>query len=377
MFDTLFVIESVPGGLDLKAIMTGDKLNVVFFCFLRPSSSSVDSLLRLRGRLLLDHEALSCLLVLLFVDEPKLNTSRLHRVLRNLCYHSQTRGWVIRSLLSILQRSSESEVCVETSRLEDSRGKRSIQGACGGKSSATSSLSSSSSSSSLELLNRVESRSSSQLSWLSVSMDAALGCRTNIFQIQRVSGRKHADRHSAGGSTGSGTLGGGVSGTAAGVTCAGGGGSTVHIHPQAAPVVCRHVLDTLIQLAKARVSLSLYMLHNVFYMLFCMNRKKGHLRFYNLSPFFIVFPFRCFPATSPSSAVRICQHLLLIWTLVFVQSPLVAEVEELALGQVRSLRATPPPMPLTPKTPWAPLPLLSSLWEFPQIFGICWSSWTT
>ncbi|KAG8002696.1 E3 ubiquitin-protein ligase HUWE1 [Nibea albiflora] len=213
----------------------------------RPSSSSVDSLLRLRGRLLLDHEALSCLLVLLFVDEPKLNTSRLHRVLRNLCYHSQTRGWVIRSLLSILQRSSESEVCVETSRLEDSRGKRSIQGGCGGKGSATSSLPSSSSSSSLELLNRVESRSSNQLSWLSVSMDAALGCRTNIFQIQRVSGRKHADRHSAGGSTGSGTL--GVSGTAAGVTCAG-GGSTVHIHPQAAPVVCRHVLDTLIQLAK-------------------------------------------------------------------------------------------------------------------------------
>uniref|UniRef100_A0A665X418 E3 ubiquitin-protein ligase HUWE1 n=1 Tax=Echeneis naucrates TaxID=173247 RepID=A0A665X418_ECHNA len=192
----------------------------------RPSSSSVDSLLRLRGRLLLDHEALSCLLVLLFVDEPKLNTSRLHRVLRNLCYHSQTRGWVIRSLLSILQRSSESEVCVETSRLEDSRGKRSTQGGSGGKGSTIPSLPSSSSSSSLELLNRVESRSSSQLSWLSVSMDAALGCRTNIFQIQRASGRKHADRHSAG------------------------GGSTVHIHPQAAPVVCRHVLDTLIQLAK-------------------------------------------------------------------------------------------------------------------------------
>lgn len=232
-------------------------LNEWMICFCRPSSSSVDSLLRLRGRLLLDHEALSCLLVLLFVDEPKLNTSRLHRVLRNLCYHSQTRGWVIRSLLSILQRSSESEVCVETSRLEDTRGKRSSQGGCGGKGSAASSLSSSSSSSSsssLELLNRVESRSSSQLSWLSVSMDAALGCRTNIFQIQRASGRKHADRHSAGSSSGSGTLGGGVSGTATGVTCSGGGGSTVHIHPQAAPVVCRHVLDTLIQLAKVRVS---------------------------------------------------------------------------------------------------------------------------
>uniref|UniRef100_A0A8C7QQZ7 E3 ubiquitin-protein ligase HUWE1 n=1 Tax=Oncorhynchus mykiss TaxID=8022 RepID=A0A8C7QQZ7_ONCMY len=222
----------------------------------RPSSSSVDSLLRLRGRLLLDHEALSCLLVLLFVDEPKLNTSRLHRVLRNLCYHSQTRGWVIRSLLSILQRSSESEVCVETTRLEDARGKRTAggQGGYGGSKGSTTAATASASlsSSSLELLNRVESRSSSQLSWLSVSMDAALGCRTNIFQIQRASGRKHADRHSAGGTSGGpgGTLGGGVQGSAAGMTCAGGGGSTVHIHPQAAPVVCRHVLDTLIQLAK-------------------------------------------------------------------------------------------------------------------------------
>ena len=224
----------------------------------------MDSLLRLRGRLLLDHEALSCLLVLLFVDEPKLNTSRLHRVLRNLCYHSQTRGWVIRSLLSILQRSSESEVCVETTRLDDARGKRNPQGGCAAKSAAaaaaasslssssSSSSSSASSSSSLELLNRVESRSSSQLSWLSVSMDAALGCRTNIFQIQRASGRKHADRHSTGG-TGPGALGagvGGITGPSPGVTCTGGGGSTVHIHPQAAPVVCRHVLDTLIQLAK-------------------------------------------------------------------------------------------------------------------------------
>uniref|UniRef100_A0A8C3HVR6 HECT, UBA and WWE domain containing E3 ubiquitin protein ligase 1 n=1 Tax=Chrysemys picta bellii TaxID=8478 RepID=A0A8C3HVR6_CHRPI len=184
----------------------------------RPSGSTVDSLLRLRGRLLLDHEALSCLLVLLFVDEPKLNTSRLHRVLRNLCYHGQTRGWVIRSLLSILQRSSESEPCLETPKgPPDERGKRAAKaGAPEGRP--------------LELLHKMEARSSGQLSWLSVSMDAALGCRTNIFQIQRAGGRKHTEKHAAG--------------TAA--------GAAVHIHPQAAPVVCRHVLDTLIQLAKVR-----------------------------------------------------------------------------------------------------------------------------
>ncbi|VFV46722.1 e3 ubiquitin-protein ligase huwe1 [Lynx pardinus] len=183
----------------------------------RPSGSNVDTLLRLRGRLLLDHEALSCLLVLLFVDEPKLNTSRLHRVLRNLCYHAQTRHWVIRSLLSILQRSSESELCIETPKLSSGEEK--------GKKSSKSCGSSSHEHRPLDLLHKMESKSSNQLSWLSVSMDAALGCRTNIFQIQRSGGRKHTEKHAS-------------------------SGSTVHIHPQAAPVVCRHVLDTLIQLAK-------------------------------------------------------------------------------------------------------------------------------
>uniref|UniRef100_A0A8C5R785 HECT-type E3 ubiquitin transferase n=1 Tax=Leptobrachium leishanense TaxID=445787 RepID=A0A8C5R785_9ANUR len=181
----------------------------------RPAGSNVDSLLRLRGRLLLDHEALSCLLVLLFVDEPKLNTSRLHRVLRNLCYHAQTRNWVIRSLLSILQRSSESELCIETPKTPiggpDKRGAKTCPSGHDNRP--------------LELIPSCASKNSNQLSWLSVSMDAALGCRTNIFQIQRTLGRKHTEKHAA---------------------C----GSTVHIHPQAAPVVCRHVLDTLIQLAK-------------------------------------------------------------------------------------------------------------------------------
>uniref|UniRef100_A0A672V4E9 E3 ubiquitin-protein ligase HUWE1 n=1 Tax=Strigops habroptila TaxID=2489341 RepID=A0A672V4E9_STRHB len=183
----------------------------------RPSTGNVDNLLRLRGRLLLDHEALSCLLVLLFVDEPKLNTSRLHRVLRNLCYHAATRGWVVRSLLSILQRSSESELCLEAPRAPP---------ATTGTTSTTSTTASSSEPRALDLMHRVEARSSGQLSWLSVSMDAALGCRTNIFQIQRIPGRKHTEKHGAA------------------------AGSAVHIHPQAAPVVCRHVLDTLIQLAK-------------------------------------------------------------------------------------------------------------------------------
>ena len=62
---------------------------------------------RFRGRQLLDNEALSCLLILLFVEEPKLNTIRLHRVLRNLCYHIPTRQWVTQSLLAIMDKTKE------------------------------------------------------------------------------------------------------------------------------------------------------------------------------------------------------------------------------------------------------------------------------
>lgn len=63
--------------------------------------------LRLRGRQLLDHESMACLLVLLFVDEPKINTLRLHRVIRNLCYHGSTREWIVKALLSIMERSND------------------------------------------------------------------------------------------------------------------------------------------------------------------------------------------------------------------------------------------------------------------------------
>ena len=73
------------------------------------------SLSKFKGRQLLDHEALSCLLILLFVDEPKLNIGRLHRVLRNLSQHPTTRQWVIQSLLTIMERTRENRD-VEVSR---------------------------------------------------------------------------------------------------------------------------------------------------------------------------------------------------------------------------------------------------------------------
>ncbi|RUS89503.1 hypothetical protein EGW08_002736 [Elysia chlorotica] len=229
---------------------------------------------KVKGRFMLDAEALTCLLVLLFIDEPKLNTSRLHRVLRNLCYHGPTRAWLIRALLSIVQRAGDNNtgpsavtaaansLCVEgtpaaamsaTSCYKDKgKGKKSASSAATvASSSATMSFSSSSvtsldSTASMQLLDgsgggggggsnahvpgaflQVSNPSSAAGGyWLSISLEAALGCRANVFQIQRASGGK---RH-------------------AGSLAAAGG--NINIHPQAAPVVCRHAFDTLISLAK-------------------------------------------------------------------------------------------------------------------------------
>lgn len=67
----------------------------------------------------------------------------------------------------------------------------------------------------------------SQSAWLSFGMDAALGCRANVFQVQHSTTSKR------------------VSGASSGA------GGNVNIHPQAAQLVCQHVMDTLIYLSKA------------------------------------------------------------------------------------------------------------------------------
>ncbi|XP_054925199.1 E3 ubiquitin-protein ligase HUWE1 isoform X3 [Dermacentor andersoni] len=166
-----------------------------------------------RGRQLLDHEALACLLVLLFVDEPRLNTGRLHRVLRNLCYHPPTRHWVVKSLLSILEKTKENKPLEAAGASLDSTAIAGANAASPGSQQQTARGKKLSKGQSAGLQQQ-------QPSWLSISLDAALGCRTSVFQIVRhCSSRRPCPQ--------------------------------VTIHPQASPVVCRHVLDTLISLAKS------------------------------------------------------------------------------------------------------------------------------
>lgn len=94
-----------------------------------------------QGCPLLDHESLSSILVLLFFDQIKFNTLRLHRVIRNLCYHVPTREWIIRSLIAIMEKSNDEK---NKSNLSGPRPK-----------------------------------------WLNLRLDAALGTRDNLFNIRQ------------------------------------------------------------------------------------------------------------------------------------------------------------------------------------------------
>lgn len=58
---------------------------------------------------LLDPDSLATLLLLLFIDDTKLNFSRLHRIIRNLCYHAPTREWIVTALLSIINKTNEDD----------------------------------------------------------------------------------------------------------------------------------------------------------------------------------------------------------------------------------------------------------------------------
>ncbi|XP_015767939.1 PREDICTED: E3 ubiquitin-protein ligase HUWE1-like [Acropora digitifera] len=172
------------------------------------------------GRHLLDHEALACLLVLLFVEEPRLNTGRLHKVLRNLCYHEETRSWLINAMIAILRRTSGQNPdgsCPVTSIETSTRGEHS----------------SSSQSDRTESLCRLDeylqtqehcasnSKASKQHSWLSFGVRTSLGSRTNVFCIKRQ-GKAGLERS-----------------------------TFVSIHPHASQFVWKHVLDALLFLAKS------------------------------------------------------------------------------------------------------------------------------
>ncbi|CAH1960706.1 unnamed protein product [Acanthoscelides obtectus] len=159
--------------------------------------------MKIRGRQLLDHDGISCLLILLFTDDPHLNKLRLHRVIRNLCYHGPTREWIINALLSIIEKS------VHTIP-DENLNKPSRKGPKPGP------LSSKLVTDSKHLQNGGH--------WLTIRTEAALGCAANVFIVNKTTGKK-CDKPN--------------------------GSSVIAIHPQAAPIICKNTLDLFTSLAKA------------------------------------------------------------------------------------------------------------------------------
>ena len=175
---------------------------------------------KFRGRQLLDYEGLSCLLILLFIDDSKLNTNRLHRILRNLCYHAPTRDWVVKCLLSILEKANTHSTSEAVSSVVP--GQVETPAASGSNTPTPAKMRKSLSGKASE---SKDSRGVGQPSWLNISMDAALGFRANVFQVQRSA---HQGKKSSGA-----------------------GSASIAVHPQASPVVCRHTLEVLIYLARS------------------------------------------------------------------------------------------------------------------------------
>ena len=139
--------------------------------------------------------------------------NRLHRVVRNLSYHAPTRAWIVDSLLSVLSRTNEQlhldEVDVRPKEkwtkkrmlLQESPGEACFSNPGEDNQSVMSDLP----------------------AWLNIYLCAALGSQTNVFRVSRSTSRHHSLRSSPG---------------------------SISIHPQACPIICRHVLDILISLAK-------------------------------------------------------------------------------------------------------------------------------
>ena len=141
------------------------------------------------GRQLLDHESLACLLVLLFIDDTRLNTAKLHKVVRNLCIHGPSRAWIIKALLSILEKVSGKPDTTTTSCLsiEPVRSNKAI---AVGQGAALKNSSLNTSTNSIDQIKSSTAMISYQPSWLTMSIDGAFGSKTNVFTIYRSNTKK-------------------------------------------------------------------------------------------------------------------------------------------------------------------------------------------
>ena len=159
---------------------------------------------------MLDQEALTCLLILLFLDQSRLHNNRLHRIVKNLSQHLPTRAWILHSLLAIVRETSSSTVSAIPSTFPR------ISATCPMPPPLTPKKGGAESSGATSTILVTSTPLSTHITaphWLNISISAALGSHARVFQFE----------HS------------GKIGT----------GAKIHIHPLASITVCNNVLDLL------------------------------------------------------------------------------------------------------------------------------------
>ena len=176
---------------------------------------------------MLDQEALTCLLVLLFLDQNRLHNNRLHRIVKNVSQHQPTRAWILSSLLAIIRETSTVPTTPPTrprlttacpmpppltpkrdSALSDHHSSSSSHGAA--LVTSTPNMAAPSSSSPHHI--------STSPHWLNLSINAALGSHAKVFAFEH-SGKV-------------------------------GPNTKIHVHPLAAVSICGNILELLIFLAR-------------------------------------------------------------------------------------------------------------------------------
>jgi E3 ubiquitin-protein ligase HUWE1 len=141
----------------------------------------IDCSSKVSSKPILDYEGLTCVLVLYFLNTPTINIGRVQRIFRNICHHASTREWVFDAVMSMLRKADDS-TAQETKKIY----------------------------------------STIKPNWLNISIDAALGCRANVFQLLPKQFKKPQTLQTP----------------------------VITIHPQAAQVVCGNLLECLMLLAK-------------------------------------------------------------------------------------------------------------------------------
>ena len=180
---------------------------------LNSNASAINS----RGRQLLDNESICCLLILLFVDDTRLSFTRLQKVLKNLCHHAQTRQWIIKALLSIINKSTGQTEYDGPTSTPDAPTLILKSSSINGQSQAAITTNNNNNSTNVNDISQIKNINPS---WLTINFESAFGARTNVFRIQRLGHTKRL------------------------------GSVQISVHAQACPIVCRQVLESLIILAK-------------------------------------------------------------------------------------------------------------------------------